>query len=257
MPSYNFQSQQPLPISRNVIAPITTLPNSRTKHMSVTSSGAHWAVDLPIHHQHFKTRASSHRTSTIGHQLPSTVTQPLSTSLSSRVSSNPNTNGTQLPAVNSIDIALLREKSRHLDLPLISALCNDRSLLKQTKAFVMSKHHRSSATATNHNLSNSQQRNLSTLSELTTNSLKSSAPSVPVIPTATMSSTTSSKNSMSVGLSATTAHLTKTSRSKTSISHRHPNDKLPPLPMQMAEANTYVIDPAPSVMKHHKSYNAS
>lgn len=39
-----------------------------------------------------------------------------------------------------IDIRTLREKSKNLDLPLISALCNDRSLLKQTKAFVMPKH---------------------------------------------------------------------------------------------------------------------
>ncbi|XP_041981919.1 protein expanded [Aricia agestis] len=34
-----------------------------------------------------------------------------------------------------LDIKSLREKSKNLDLPLIAALCNDRSLLKQTKAF--------------------------------------------------------------------------------------------------------------------------
>ncbi|XP_024083068.1 protein expanded isoform X2 [Cimex lectularius] len=39
-----------------------------------------------------------------------------------------------------LDISSLREKSRNLDLPLISALCNDRSLLKQTNAFVMPQH---------------------------------------------------------------------------------------------------------------------
>lgn len=39
-----------------------------------------------------------------------------------------------------LDIRTLREKSKNLDLPLISALCNDRHLLKQTKAFVMPKH---------------------------------------------------------------------------------------------------------------------
>ncbi|XP_012281989.1 protein expanded isoform X2 [Orussus abietinus] len=39
-----------------------------------------------------------------------------------------------------LDIRTLREKSRNLDLPLISALCNDRYLLKQTKAFVLPKH---------------------------------------------------------------------------------------------------------------------
>nr|CAD7462430.1 unnamed protein product [Timema tahoe] len=39
-----------------------------------------------------------------------------------------------------LDIRTLQEKSKNLDLPLISALCNDRSLLKQTNAFVMPKH---------------------------------------------------------------------------------------------------------------------
>ncbi|XP_073988991.1 protein expanded-like [Rhodnius prolixus] len=39
-----------------------------------------------------------------------------------------------------LDISSLREKSRNLDLPLISALCNDKSLLKQTNAFVMPRH---------------------------------------------------------------------------------------------------------------------
>lgn len=39
-----------------------------------------------------------------------------------------------------LDLRKLREKSRNLDLPLISALCNDRNLLKQTNAFVLPKH---------------------------------------------------------------------------------------------------------------------
>ncbi|XP_071454896.1 protein expanded [Hetaerina americana] len=39
-----------------------------------------------------------------------------------------------------LDIRTLREKSKNLDLPLISALCNDRSLLKQTNAFVAQHH---------------------------------------------------------------------------------------------------------------------
>lgn len=51
----------------------------------------------------------------------------------------------KVPAVNGdeegmLDIRTLREKSKNLDLPLISALCNDRSLLKQTNAFVMPRH---------------------------------------------------------------------------------------------------------------------
>ncbi|KAF4528206.1 hypothetical protein B566_EDAN014031 [Ephemera danica] len=36
-------------------------------------------------------------------------------------------------AAGVLDIRTLREKSRHLDLPLIAALCNDRSLLRQTR----------------------------------------------------------------------------------------------------------------------------
>lgn len=48
----------------------------------------------------------------------------------------------QLTKVNgaTLDIKTLREKSKKMDLPLISALCNDRSLIKQTKAFVLPKH---------------------------------------------------------------------------------------------------------------------
>ena len=36
---------------------------------------------------------------------------------------------------NVIDFRKLREKSKNLDLPIISALCNDKKLIKQTKAF--------------------------------------------------------------------------------------------------------------------------
>jgi protein expanded len=114
--------------------------------------------------------------------------------------------------VSAIDIHLLREKSKNLDLPLISALCNDRSLLKQTKAFVMPKHPRSPGTQTG---------------------LMSTKGKYPVS-----------------GLSTT--QLSKPR--KTSISHRHPNDKLPPLPLQ-AEANNYVMDPTPTAMKH-KNFNS-
>lgn len=103
----------------------------------------------------------------------------------------------------AIDISILREKSKNLDLPLISALCNDRSLLKQTKAFVMPKHPKS----------NPQ-----------------------------LSASLSSKAKYPVsGLS--TQQLSKTR--KTNISHRHPNDKLPPLPVQneTSNKNNYVMDP--------------
>lgn len=113
----------------------------------------------------------------------------------------------------TIDINTLRERSKHLDLPLISALCNDRSLLKQTKAFVLPKHPRSSITQG--------------------------------------SQTPKGKYPVS-GLS--TNQLVKT-RQKTTISHRHPNDKLPPLPVQTAEANNYVMDPTPTAIKH-KSFSS-
>lgn len=115
----------------------------------------------------------------------------------------------------TIDINVLRERSKHMDLPLISALCNDRSLLKQTKAFVMPKHPRS---ALNQSAS-----------------IQAVKGKYPVS-----------------GLSTT--QLAKP-RAKTSISHRHPNDKLPPLPVQTIEGNNYVMDPTPTAIKH-KSFSS-
>lgn len=115
----------------------------------------------------------------------------------------------------AIDITILREKSKNLDLPLISALCNDRSLLKQTKAFVMPKHPRA----------NPQ-----------------------------ISASLSSKAKYPVsGLSTT--QLSKTR--KTNVSHRHPNDKLPPLPVQSegGNKNNYVMDPIPLKQKTNQNTN--
>ncbi|KAJ8669838.1 hypothetical protein QAD02_001097 [Eretmocerus hayati] len=54
--------------------------------------------------------------------------------------SSSSTSQSQQQQDGMLDIKSLREKSRNLDLPLISALCNDRYLLKQTKAFVTPKH---------------------------------------------------------------------------------------------------------------------
>jgi protein expanded len=110
----------------------------------------------------------------------------------------------------------LREKSKNLDLPLISALCNDRSLLKQTKAFVMPKHPR------------------------TTN------------PQISASLSSKAKYPVS-GLSTT--QLSKTR--KTNVSHRHPNDKLPPLPVQTegSNKNNYVMDPIPLKQKTNQNTN--
>lgn len=112
----------------------------------------------------------------------------------------------------AIDITILREKSKNLDLPLISALCNDRSLLKQTKAFVMPKNPRSA---------NPQ-----------------------------ISASLNSKSKYPVsGLSTT--QLSKTR--KTNVSHRHPNDKLPPLPS--GNKNNYVMDPIPLKQKTNQNTN--
>nr|AAB39774.1 expanded [Drosophila melanogaster] len=106
----------------------------------------------------------------------------------------------------ALDIALLREKSKHLDLPLISALCNDRSLLKQTKVVI----------------------NPKTGQEMPTSSAQPSG------------ATTNGVANSSAG-----AGTLSKARKGSTVSHRHPQDKLPPLPVQqLAEANNYVIDPA-------------
>lgn len=110
---------------------------------------------------------------------------------------------TARPPSGVIDIRTLREKSKNLDLPLISALCNDRSLLKQTKAFVMPKHPPTSRCE--------------------------SSPKVPLnaaklkYPVSGFSNTQLSKK------------LTK----KNLASHRHPSDKLPDIPR--AAPNNYVV----------------
>lgn len=105
-----------------------------------------------------------------------------------------------------------------MDLPLISALCNDRTLLRQTKAFVLPKASRSNGIANSNSI------------------------------TATLQST---KNKYPVsGLST----LEK-AKQKPLSSHRHPNDKLPPLPMPTAEGNNYVMDPTPTAIKH-KSFSS-
>jgi protein expanded len=117
-------------------------------------------------------------------------------------------------ANSSIDINTLREKSKNLDLPLISALMHDSSLLKQTRAFVMPKHPRSMAAS---------------LTSMTTTTTTTDQPVMVNMPKI--------KYPVS-GLSTT--QLAKPR--KTSISHRHPNDKLPPLPCQTTEGNQYVMD---------------
>uniref|UniRef100_A0A182NZV6 FERM domain-containing protein n=1 Tax=Anopheles epiroticus TaxID=199890 RepID=A0A182NZV6_9DIPT len=155
----------------------------------------------------------------------------------------------------SIDIKTLREKSKHLDLPLISALMHDRSLLKQTRAFVMPKHPKA-------NGSNGLQKGAGgaglapggtpTINGESPNGNGGSPPS---------NNNPSPKSKYPVsGLSTT--QLAKPR--KTSASHRHPNDKLPPLPGQTgpgqtgptAEGNNYVMDPTPTPIKQ-KSFSSS
>lgn len=161
------------------------------------------------------------------HQQVPTVTSPLAKSpprtepitlTIATPTNSPQTNGTSPNGTqkSSIDINTLREKSKHLDLPLISALCNDQSLLKQTRAFVMPKHPKMG---------------------LNQMSLMPPKGKYPV-----------------TGLNTTQMQK---SRSKSSISHRHPNDKLPPLPsvIQLAEGNNYVMDPTPAAK--HKSYSSA
>ncbi|KAJ8982883.1 hypothetical protein NQ317_004313 [Molorchus minor] len=91
---------------------------------------------------------------------------------------------------SALDIRTLREKSKKMDLPLISALCNDRSLIKQTKAFVMPKH---------------------PADLMPRQSLNSTRAKYPVS-----------------GLSST--RINKPTRKMPSVSHRHPGDKLPEIP---------------------------
>ncbi|XP_076265193.1 FERM domain containing expanded isoform X2 [Rhynchophorus ferrugineus] len=104
---------------------------------------------------------------------------------------------------SALDIRTLREKSKKMDLPLISALCNDRSLIKQTKAFVMPRHPGEMSPPR-------QSRN-------------SARGKYPVS-----------------GLSST--KIQKTARKAPAVSHRHPADKLPEIPRAQPN-NYVITDP--------------
>ncbi|TGZ54084.1 Protein expanded [Temnothorax longispinosus] len=104
-----------------------------------------------------------------------------------------------------LDIRTLREKSRNLDLPLISALCNDQYLLKQTKAFVLPKHP----------------------SEITTSTAASTKSG-----TRSSNGATSSRNKYPVsGLSTT--QIQKPLRKSSTSTHKHPSE---------AKSNAYKIN---------------
>lgn len=140
----------------------------------------------------------------------------------------------------SIDIKTLREKSKNLDLPLISALMHDRSLLKQTRAFVMPKHPKMGTAA-----------NGSPVGAVNAPALASTTPSAQQN---ILAGAPKTKYPVS-GLSTT--QLVKP-RKTSVVSHRHPNDKLPPLPGQTAtEGNNYVMDPTPAKQKSYSSSQPS
>ncbi|KAK0078950.1 hypothetical protein PV325_001911, partial [Microctonus aethiopoides] len=111
-----------------------------------------------------------------------------------------------------LDIRTLREKSRNLDLPLISALCNDRYLLKQTKAFVLPKHPVETTTSS------------ATASSATVATTVGAATSSKNLSRITNSSNTSSNRSKYPvsGLSAT--QISKPPRKSSTSTHRHPSE---------------------------------
>ncbi|XP_013104137.2 protein expanded [Stomoxys calcitrans] len=228
--------------------PVTLSVPRGISHMTKTSSGAQWAGERP---RHDFLLGRSQETNIIA-QLQASV--QAAKQQASRTSANANgqtKNGGTPPS--EFDLALLREKSKHLDLPLISALCNDRSLIKQTKVM-------SPAKATKQSGGSSSSSNGSTPPANNLNEMNGNGTATVVINnTATMGSNSSPSSSSSSAASPMAGKSLNSSNTlaktrKTSISHRHPNDKLPPLPMQLAEANNYVMDPA--VLKHHKSYNS-
>ncbi|XP_004530313.1 protein expanded [Ceratitis capitata] len=276
--------------------PPTLNTNRSVNNMTRTSSGAQWAGERPkpnpisynggsilAHLQASAAAANRQAASTANTHKSKDNTSIVA---SANTSAGPGSN----TATNPLDIAVLREKSKHMDLPLISALCNDQSLLKQTKVFASSKTnrlvmattlrnacglstspngHRVTTLSTNHSNGNKTiHQSLSSNAGALITAEASTAP--PLSPSVQVSATTSATTTMpststtthptaitttKYATSATpTLQLASAKGRKVAGSHRHPNDKLPPLPMQMAEANNYVMDPA--ITKHHKSYNS-
>ncbi|XP_061729859.1 protein expanded [Cydia pomonella] len=126
-------------------------------------------------------------------------------------------------ANGDLDIKTLREKSKNLDLPLIAALCNDRSLLKQTKAFGVPKLHKQTVSESERKCTKSVLNTTDNL-ELKNNHKQEG--------NARMSMTGSQKK----------------------ILIRKPTDKLPALPSSdthtpRALSNTYVMHPSVKVKK--------
>jgi protein expanded len=77
-------------------------------------------------------------------------------------------------------------------------------------------------------------------------------------PSASTSATLNSKSNKHPvsGLSNTSASMSLKGGRKT-ISHRHPNDKLPPLPQEGGNKNNYVMDPIPLKQKTSNQQNTN
>ncbi|XP_026814484.1 protein expanded [Rhopalosiphum maidis] len=123
---------QPLPL------PLPVRTYSHDDLLAATTS----APAVPPKVQMFRRRPPPPPPPVTGLQKPAAVVHPRRTAAVD-ASTTTTTNTTAAAAATApassttvLDIESLREKSRNLDLPLISALCNDQTLLKQTNALV-------------------------------------------------------------------------------------------------------------------------
>ncbi|XP_050054855.1 LOW QUALITY PROTEIN: protein expanded [Aphis gossypii] len=123
---------QPLPLP---------LPVRTYSHDDLLAATASSAPAVPPKVQLFRRRPPPPPPPVTGLQKPAAVVHPRRTATAVDASTTTNTAGAACTTPTSssttvLDIESLREKSRNLDLPLISALCNDQTLLKQTNALV-------------------------------------------------------------------------------------------------------------------------
>ncbi|XP_030383715.1 protein expanded [Scaptodrosophila lebanonensis] len=258
--------------SRSILPPRkppTLNPHNANSPLTKTSSGAQWAGERPRPDFGLNLNRG-------GNSILAQLQASMAANSNGR-HGGPAATGATNSQANPLDIALLREKSKHLDLPLISALCNDRSLIKQTKVIVNPKNAKNPTMATTTTTATSSAAAAATTTAATSAGNVAASAAATTTATATLNSTNCNKQQSLAGQSSmvnssngatatvsssvannnvksASSTLNKT-RKSAAISHRHPNDKLPPLPMQLAEANNYVMDPA-VVLKHHKSYNS-
>ncbi|XP_060836028.1 protein expanded [Rhopalosiphum padi] len=119
---------QPLPL------PLPVRTYSHDDLLAATTS----APAVPPKVQMFRRRPPPPPPPVTGLQKPAAVVHPRRTAAVDASTTTNTTAAATAPASSTtvLDIESLREKSRNLDLPLISALCNDQTLLKQTNALV-------------------------------------------------------------------------------------------------------------------------